>query len=418
MTLRENGSSSVSGWRSVGALVCARLRQEAERLSQAACMELGLPISFVHEQLTYAAQCLADLTTKDIDSEGRPEAAFLFPSNTEGAMPIYILALASSMGISAHARLSQRCTGIQASLERVFSGIEQVRFHTGSGRDFLHDMLNNPRVRFVQVFGDDAWVSTYEERVRATGKILAFDGPGKDPFIVLESADLEAAVQGAIASGLFAGGAACMSAERFLVHESLVEAFTEALVRELSELSPSQPDSHDTVLGYMYSAKAVARMQEQITEALRNGARLLLQGRVQPVSFRGRSFHACSPWVLGDVRHGWRILTEETFGPVFPIQTFDMADRAVELAEDCPYGLTATVFGSGQSADHVAHRLRSSHAIVYVNETMLEAFRPEYWGSGGFKRSGWIWHTDPTGRFQMREGYRPLVAELNRLTQQ
>lgn len=393
-----------------------RLNLESEKLAEAACWELGYPISFIRGQLSFVAHCLAELkSTESYETPmagNEPGAAFLFPSNTEGAMPLYILSLAASLGFHAQAKLSQRCPGVQACLEHLFDFTDRVRFHKGTGQEFLSVMLDSPLVQFIQVFGDDAWIGGYEGKVKASGKTLAFDGPGKDPVIVLPGADLVRAVEGTIKVGLFAGGAACMSPERFLVHVDLYEPFLAALKEGLAPIIPLNPNSPDAVLGYLYSSRAAERLREQIAEARQEGAKLVLGGKIEPLEFGGRTFYACAPTILIDVPPGARLLTEESFGPVFPIQVFHEAQEAVAIAENCPYGLTATVFGPQTEASLVSMNLRSSHVIVYANETMLEGFKPEFWGSGGFKRSGWIWETQPNGIFAKRTGYRPLRKEL------
>lgn len=103
----------------------------------------------------------------------------------------------------------------------------------GRSKDFLDAVLADPEVRFIQVFADDSWIEAYEPAVRASGKTVAFEGPGKDPFIVLAGADIDAAVAAALESGLFAGGAACMSPERYYVHDDIADAFVERLARRL-----------------------------------------------------------------------------------------------------------------------------------------------------------------------------------------
>lgn len=390
----------------------SRLQDDTKSWSLVACRELGLPITFVCEQLDYAARCLLNLKPTAKDWGEAAVVAFLFPSNTEGAMAVYLTALAISLGLKVHVKLSHRTPGIQNCLESLFAFTDSVQFYYGSGQAFLQAVLLDPQIRFVQVFGDDAWISDYENAVRASGQILAFDGPGKDPVIVLPGADLNQAVRAAVVSGLFAGGAACMSAERFLVHDSLVQSFLDGLADQLTRIKPMAPDSPEAALGYLYSQRAADRMNEQIGEAVQRGASIVLHGTIQTIRFAGREFYACSPTVLHNIPGDARVVTEETFGPVFPVQSFDTIEAAATLAENCPYGLTATVIGPG--AEALAQRLASSHAIVYSNETLLEGFQADHWGCGGYKRSGWIWETGPAG-FRTRFGYRPLRTELEKM---
>ncbi len=329
-------------------------------------------------------------------------------------MPAYLITLAASMGLAVDVKMSQRCSQIGAALADIFAGHTTVRFHQGSGAEFLKDMLHGADVRFIQVFGDDDWIAGYRDSVQAAGKTVAFDGPGKDALLVLPGADIQAAVDGAVSCGLFAGGAACMSAERFIVHEDIAAAFLKLLVSRLRGLRPLPPDDPAAVLGYLYSERAAARMQQQVAQAIQRGARPLLPGTIRPVTFAGRTFHACEPVVLSNVPTDTALMQDETFGPVFPVVTFRSPAEAIAIAAGTRYGLTATVFGQRDLADSVAAVLKRSHAITYVNQTMLDAFQPEYWGSGGFKNSGWIWEFDERGVMRTRHGFRPLQRELER----
>jgi len=394
--------------------VAKRLRAAIDHLAVAACHDLGLPVTFVREQISYAAEAIETIPSSPLRGPVAG-AAFLFPSNTEGAMPAYLITLAASMGFEVEAKLSRRSGRISHAVEAIFRGLTSIRFHHDSGPEFLKNMLMDAQVRFIQAFGDDGWIAGYRDSVEAARKTFAFDGPGKDPLLVLPGADMKAAVDAAVRIGLFAGGAACMSAERFIVHEDIAAEFLELLVARLRGLHPVAPDDPAAVLGYLYSERAAVRLEEQLAQALLRGARPLLAGGITPVTFAGRTFYACDPVVLSDVPADAALMQNETFGPVFPVVTFRTPAEGIRIADNTRYGLTATVFGGRDVADSVAASLRRTHAVTYINQTMLDAFRPEYWGSGGFKNSGWIWEFDEYGEMQTRHGFRPLRIELERV---
>lgn len=382
----------------------------------AACVELGLPVSHVRQQILFAVRSIRSLAAQQPDraKTGRA-AAFLFPGNTEGALPAYLIAVAVAFGLDVEAKLSRRQREIGTLLADVFRQCPGVRFHDGAGRQFLERVLADHRVGFVQVFGDDGWIEPYRQGAARRPLTFAFEGPGKDPLIVLPGSDVTTAVDLAVESGLFAGGAACMSAERFIVHEDLAPAFTEALVDRLTGIRPTDPSDPDAVLGWHASEDAVVRIRSHVEDALSRGARLRLPGRIVPVERDGRTLYACEPIVLTDVEIGAPIWREETFGPVFPVHTFREDGEAAALAEDAEYGLSATVLGDPETAGQVSARLRRSHALVFTNESMVETFRPDFWGSGGFKRSGWIEET-VGGRRRRRDGFRSLRSELAHFT--
>ena len=405
----------MSGRMDASSLACP-LQEASERLAMAAAEELGLPIDFTHEQIAFATRSIADLPPGlDTRAAGEPlpVLAISLPANTEGAMAAYLIAKARSRGWAVRARLSRRASRIAGVLAEVFAADDNVDFACGDGESFILTALADPAVALLQVFGDASWMRGYQAHVERAGKVLAFEGSGKDPLLVLEGTDLDEAVRISLDSGLFAGGAACMSAERFLVHDSLADAFVERLVACLADVTPAPPDRPGTRLGFLYSEAAARRAASQVVEAISRGARMRLGGLPRQVEWRGRTFHAFGPVVLTDVPRDADVLASETFAPVFPIRTFSAIDEAIEEALGTPYGLSATVVGPTELARRAAKRLGDGHANVYCNASMAEAFKPEHWACGGFGLSGWTWGPGPDRQIIERHGRRSFRALLD-----
>jgi succinate-semialdehyde dehydrogenase/glutarate-semialdehyde dehydrogenase len=269
-------------------------------------------------------------------------------------MVAYLVSLAAATGLHVEAKLSSRSVQITANLTEVFACLPTVRFHGGKGNQFLDAMFEARDMRLIQIFGDDDWIGAYECRARSSAKAVLFDGPGKDPFLVFEGSDLVAAVRGAVNSGLFAGGAACMSAERFYVQRGIYERFLLGLVQELGEILPLPPDNPKSRVGFIYSAKVATRLRSMLAEAEARGAVFMLPGEVSEVRFRGIRFYACPPLVVTEVPQDVRLMREETFGPVFPVIPFSRSDEATRLASNSEFGLTATVFAPKELAHRTA----------------------------------------------------------------
>jgi succinate-semialdehyde dehydrogenase/glutarate-semialdehyde dehydrogenase len=162
---------------------------------------------------------------------------------------------------------------------------------------------------------------------------------GNAPFIVFEDADLDDAVAGALVAKLRNGGEACVAANRFLVHRSLVEDFGRALTEQMSGYTVGRGTDPQTKLGPLINADAVNSVGNLVQDAVAAGARLVLGGRA--ISGPGYFFE---PTVLTDVPADAEILDEEIFGPVATIVPFDTEDEVVRLANATPFGLVCFVY--------------------------------------------------------------------------
>ena len=206
---------------------------------------------------------------------------------------------------------------------------------------------------------------------------------GKDPMIVLEDADLAAAARAAVWGAFANCGQACASVERCYVHESVAEEFTERVVAHARALrqGPGGGDEGSYDVGAMSSARQREIVEEHLRDAVARGARILAGGG------RGREGgYFMQPTVLAGVDHAMEVMREETFGPVLPLMTFKTEDEAVRLANDSPYGLTASVWTRDiRRGERVAERVEAG--TVMVNEVLYtHGIAQTPWG--GVKLSG------------------------------
>ncbi|HEY1403166.1 MAG TPA: aldehyde dehydrogenase family protein [Pyrinomonadaceae bacterium] len=225
---------------------------------------------------------------------------------------------------------------------------------------------------------------------------------GKDPMIVFEDANLEAAAQAAVWGAFANAGQACASVERCYVHERIAEQFTARVV----ELTRALKQGTGADIGAMSSARQREIVESHVRDAIQRGARVLVGGG------RGGgengSFH--EPTVVDKVDHTMELMREETFGPVLPLMTFRTEDEAVARANDSPYGLTASVWTRDiRRGERVAERLEAG--TVMVNEVLYtHGIAQTPWG--GVKLSG-------IGRTHGRQGLLELVSaqhiHVNRL---
>jgi succinate-semialdehyde dehydrogenase / glutarate-semialdehyde dehydrogenase len=189
---------------------------------------------------------------------------------------------------------------------------------------------------------------------------------GKDPMIVLASADPVHAAQVALRASIIATGQACQSIERIYVARAIATPFLAALVAGAEAVRLNYPDIGVGDIGPFIFAPQATRVADQIAAALAQGARLLAGGTVETLG-GGRYLR---PTVLVDVTPDMAVMAEETFGPVLPVTVFDSIDDAVALANTSAYGLSAAVLaGSIAEAESVAVRLEAG--AVSINDGAL-----------------------------------------------
>jgi succinate-semialdehyde dehydrogenase / glutarate-semialdehyde dehydrogenase len=162
---------------------------------------------------------------------------------------------------------------------------------------------------------------------------------GNAPFLVFEDADLDKAVEGAMAAKFRNIGQACTAANRFLVHESVAAEFERRVTERTAALPVGRGTEDGVKIGPLIDEDAVAKAVELVTDAVERGARVTTGGSA--IDGRGSYFQ---PTVVADVRPGSKILKEEIFGPVLSITTFSTEDEAIRLANDTEYGLVGYVY--------------------------------------------------------------------------
>jgi acyl-CoA reductase-like NAD-dependent aldehyde dehydrogenase len=213
---------------------------------------------------------------------------------------------------------------------------------------------------------------------------------GKDPAIVLPSADLERAADGILRSSCLATGQACLAIERVYVHESVHDRLVDLLVGKSRRIRFNYPDIDSGEIGPMIFARQADIIDEHLDEAVRKGAVIRCGGKSQDLG-GGRYVPAT---VVTNVDHGMKLMTEETFGPVTPVMKFRTVDEAVALANDTVYGLSGAVFaGTLEEARAVAERVNAGGMSLNDAGLTRETYEAEK-HSFGFSGTGGSRHGD------------------------
>jgi succinate-semialdehyde dehydrogenase / glutarate-semialdehyde dehydrogenase len=204
---------------------------------------------------------------------------------------------------------------------------------------------------------------------------------GKDPMIILASADPVKAAATALRASVVNTGQACQSIERVYVAREIAEPFVTALVDAANAARLNYPDINKGDIGPFIFAKQADIVQAQIDDAVANGATVLTGGKVETLG--GGKY--LRPTVITGVTRAMKIMREETFGPVIPVTIFDTVDEAVSLANDSEFGLSAAVLGAPDEAEKIAIRLNAG--AVSINDGALtsmvwEAEKSSFGASG------------------------------------
>jgi succinate-semialdehyde dehydrogenase/glutarate-semialdehyde dehydrogenase len=281
--------------------------------------------------------------------------------------------------------------------------------------------MSNPNIPAICLFGSDDHALYYQNPVKKFGKKFIFEGPGKDPFVVLPGADVEAAAKELSFSKYIYAGQTCTAPERVYVHESLYDDFVERFVELSRQVKTGDPADPDTMMGPVASDRAIENIKAQLKDAVDKGARIALGGRIDG--------HMVYPTVVVDAKQDMLGVREETFGPVSFISTFKDNDEALQVVRDNRYGLRASVYGDetavnfgnelvGESYCHPVDKMVfGTFGTVGVNQGRSESWKGAFVSKpvGGYGYSGWIWETI-NDKFILKQGPKLLSMETSQKT--
>lgn len=200
-------------------------------------------------------------------------------------------------------------------------------------------LMADPRLRKVSFTGSTAVGVTLLKAAADNVLRTSMELGGNAPVIVFEDADLDVAVEGALAAKMRNGGEACTAGNRILVQESIAPEFTERFIARMDAVVTGDGLSEGTDLGPMIEEKAVANLESLVEDAVALGGRAVVGGgRIEGPG------HFFAPTVLVDVPTEARVFREEIFGPVAPIFTFRTEEEAIAMGNDTEYGLASYVF--------------------------------------------------------------------------
>jgi len=256
-----------------------------------------------------------------------------------------------------------------------------VNVVTGYGSETGEPLVKHPDVPVIAFTGSLAVGQRIASLAGPMMKKLHLELGGKDPMVIAPDAEMDMAVSGLAYAALINAGQVCTSTERVYVHESKMAQFSEELADFVSKLRLGNGLDDGTDVGPMIRNKFREKVEGQVTEAASAGAKVLVGGK-RPSGFERGYF--LEPAVITGVDHSMRLMQEETFGPVIPLMAYKDFDEAIALANDCQYGLGASLMS------HDARLVKRffeevKGGTIWINDPLTDNFAGPF---GGMKMSG------------------------------
>ncbi len=385
--------------------------EHRDELAQIMTMEMGKPINESIGEVTSAAAFLEWFA-----EEGKRVYGEIIPTHTTSKRlqvwkkPVGVVAaitpwnfpaamLARKMGPA----LAAGCTiVIKPSSESPLTAIKMIELCekagfpkgvinlvTGSSSKIGKAIMENDKVRKVTFTGSTEVGKILIEQSAHQVKRLSLELGGHAPLIVLNDANVDLAVKGAIASAFRNAGQTCVCANRIYVQSGIHDEFVERISEAVSQLKVGNGADVTVDIGPLINRASLDKVAHHVEDALSKGATLMTGGKL--ITQDGGTFYA--PTVVSNVDPSMVIMNEETFGPVAPIQKVETVEEAIALANDTPYGLAAYVFTESVSTGtRLIEQL--NFGIVGWNDGTPSAVQAPF---GGMKESG-------VGREGGREG--------------
>jgi len=251
---------------------------------------------------------------------------------------------------------------------------------TGSGPGVGSMLAGHPGVGMVSLTGSVAAGTSVMRAAASNITKVSLELGGKAPAIVMQDADLDLAVKAIRDSRIINTGQVCNCAERVYVHEPIATEFVKRMTTAMQRTQVGDPFGDGIEMGPLVNNAQLNRVETAVKQAVQDGAKLVLGG--ERAKFASGYYY--QPTVLTECRQETDIMRKEIFGPVLPIATFTDLDQAIEMANDCDYGLTSSIFTKNLDA-----AMRASNELkfgeTYVNREHFEAMQGFH---AGWRKSG------------------------------
>ena len=375
------------------------LEDETTELARTITLEMGKPLHAAEQEVRkcatgcryYADNAARILTPEPIPTENHSYVRWdplgvilaIMPWNFPFWQVFRFLApalMAGNVGLLKHASNVPQCALDIESLVRR-AGFPRGTFQTVliESRQ-VERVLADPRIAAVTLTGSEPAGRAVAAQAGWLIKKSVLELGGSDPFIVLPSADLNAAVETAVRARLVNSGQSCIAAKRFIVHQSIYDAFEERFIAIMDAMKIGDPMKESTDIGPLATEKIAEELEQQVKAAVKDGAKVLTGGE----RMLGDGFFF-EPTVLTNIPRTSPVYREELFGPVAMLFPARDLDEAIEIANDTPFGLAASAWTRDPAEQQrLVSELQSG--AVFINAMVASDPRLPF---GGIKHSGY-----------------------------
>jgi betaine-aldehyde dehydrogenase len=355
---------------------------------------------------------------------GEEEIAFLFPYNFSAIICV-ILGAQIALGNKVRAKASELTKRSAIIMEDIFRKHcpDQVRFDYRPGPQFMDWAVEDPRIKLIVFYGSHLVALQYLRKIYRNGKKFIFEGPGKNPFIVANDADISSAALALKQAKYRASGQLCWSPGLLYIQDEIYDDFLDRFIQITKDLNVGEASDPDTDIGPLGSPLAVKRIQDQLDDAKAKGAKVVTGGKIER--------NLVVPTVITHIDNSMLGVREESFGPILWVIRFRTAEEAVKLAGDNVFGLAMAVCGY-EDAQLIVDALKGpdylhevpdfvfgKYGMVFFNpdaapETAFEkaVAQNALFEFGGYGYSGWVCDT-LGGRFRFMQGPKNMEIETS-----
>jgi succinate-semialdehyde dehydrogenase/glutarate-semialdehyde dehydrogenase len=408
-SFRRTSFAERARWMTATAAVLERRKQELGRVMT---LEMGKPLKAAVAEVEkcalachyYAGHAAQHLAEQDVKTDARRSFIRFQPLGVVLAVMPWNFPFWQAFRFIAPALMAGNVALLKhaSNVPRSALWIEQVvregGFPDGAlttlliASDRVGRILEDERVKAATLTGSEPAGSSVGSTAARAIKKSVLELGGSDPFIVMPSADLEAAVRTAVKARVVNNGQSCIAAKRFILHQAIAEEFTPRFVEAMRALQVGDPLDEKTDVGPLATPQILSDLDRQVRDSVAAGARLLTGGK--PLRIGKGIFY--EPTVLADIPEGAPAYAEETFGPVASLFRVGGIEEAIDLANATPFGLGASVWTTDEKEiESFIDGIETGQ--VFVNAMVASDPRLPF---GGVKHSGF---GRELGEFGIRE---------------
>ena len=380
--------------------VCDKLKENRDDFAELLTKEVGKPINESYVELDRSVETLklAAEEAKRIYGESVPLDAGLngkgFFAFTQ-KLPLGVVAAITPFNYPLNLTIHKIAPAIAAKNTVIIKPPTNAPLTVMKFAELVNEEFPDGVINVITGYGSevgDALVASQKiDKISFTGSVLTglliaqragmkkvtLELGGNDPLVVLDDANVDAAVKGVINGAYLNAGQVCMGVKRIIVQEGIYNKFKTKLVEETSKIKMGNPMDKSTQLGTLISEKAAMQVEETVKNAVNAGAEILTGGK------RNGAFYEAT--VIDKVTPDMDLVVNETFGPVAPLIKVKTVDEAIQIANATEYGLQAGVFTENyRNAMRCANEIEAG--TVFINKQ--STFRTDNMPFGGFKNSG------------------------------